>query len=142
MMLKVTVTLKDVGISELDPGRFQAVLDPDSCRRFLDRLAQAAERLDGRRLWQVNSTEQGGGVAEMLHFLLGYLTGAGIDARWVVMEGNDEFVAMASPARGLPRRRVPIRYRLAAGMANQTTWRSSSRGSAQSQYSGATSTRM
>jgi trehalose synthase len=85
------VPLKDVEVSSLDPGRFEAVLDPDSCRRFLDRLAKAAERLAGRRLWQVNSTEQGGGVAEMLHFLLGYLAGAGIDTRWVVIEGNQEF---------------------------------------------------
>jgi trehalose synthase len=67
------------------------VLDPDDCRRFLGRLELAAERLAGRRLWQVNSTEQGGGVAEMLHFLLGYLTSAGIDTRWVVIEGNQEF---------------------------------------------------
>jgi trehalose synthase len=85
------VPLKDVEVSSLDPGRFEAVLDPDSCRRFLDRLAKAADRLAGRRLWQVSSTEQGGGVAEMLHFLLGYLTGAGIDTRWVVIEGNQEF---------------------------------------------------
>jgi trehalose synthase len=85
------VTLKDVGIARLDPGRFQAVLDPEDCRRLLGRLARAAERLAGRRLWQVNSTEQGGGVAEMLHFLLGYLAGAGIDTRWVVIEGNQEF---------------------------------------------------
>jgi trehalose synthase len=85
------VPLKDVEVSNLDPGRFEAVLDPNDRRRFLDRLAKAAERLAGRRLWQVNSTEQGGGVAEMLHFLLGYLTGAGIDARWVVIEGNQEF---------------------------------------------------
>jgi trehalose synthase len=88
------VTLKDVEVSSLDPGRFQAVLDPDSCRRFLSRLEVAAERLADRRLWQVNSAEQGGGVAEMLHFLLGYLAGAGIDARWVVLEGNDEFFAV------------------------------------------------
>jgi trehalose synthase len=88
------VTLKDVEVARLDPGRFEAVLDPDDCRRFLDRLAQAADRLAGRRLWQVNSTEQGGGVAEMLHFLLGYLAGAGIDARWVVLEGNQEFFAV------------------------------------------------
>ena len=33
----------------------------------------------------------GGGVAEMLHFLLGYLAVAGIDTRWVVIEGNEEF---------------------------------------------------
>jgi trehalose synthase len=70
------------------------VLDPDDCRRFLGRLEVAAERLGGRRLWHVNSTEQGGGVAEMLHFLLGYLAGAGIDTRWVVLEGNDEFFAV------------------------------------------------
>ncbi|MDQ3885805.1 MAG: hypothetical protein M3308_02010 [Actinomycetota bacterium] len=85
------MALKDVGISRLDPGRFEVVLDRDACRRFLGRLALAAERLAGRRLWQVNSTEQGGGVAEMLPFLLGYLTGAGIDARWLVLEGNPEF---------------------------------------------------
>jgi trehalose synthase len=70
------------------------VLDPDACGCFLGRLEVAAERLAGRRLWQVNSTEQGGGVAEMLHFLLGYLAGAGIDARWVVLEGNEEFFAV------------------------------------------------
>src|SRR5215218_1713963 len=86
--------LKDVGIARLDPGRFQAVLDPEDCRRLLGRLARAAERLAGRRLWQVNSTEQGGGVAEMLHFLVGYLAGAGIDARWVVLEGNQDFFAI------------------------------------------------
>ena len=88
------MTLKDVQIFRLDPERFQAVLDPDDCRRFLDRLELAAERLAGRRLWQVNSTEQGGGVAEMLHFLLGYLTGAGIDAHWLVLEGNQDFFAV------------------------------------------------
>jgi trehalose synthase len=85
------MTLKDVEVTRLDPGRFEAVLDPDSCRRFLGRLELAADRLAGRRLWHVNSTEQGGGVAEMLHFLLGYLAGAGIDTRWVVIEGNEEF---------------------------------------------------
>jgi trehalose synthase len=88
------VTLKRVEVARLDPGRFQAVLDPDACRRFLSRLELAAERLAGRRLWEINSTEQGGGVAEMLHFLLGYLAGAGIDTRWMVLEGNDEFFAV------------------------------------------------
>ena len=88
------MTLKDVEVARLDPGRFQAVLDPEACGRFLGRLEVAAERLGSRRLWQVNSTEQGGGVAEMLHFLVGYLAGAGIDARWVVLEGNEEFFAV------------------------------------------------
>jgi trehalose synthase len=83
--------VKEIDIQALDPGRFDGVLEPEPARRFAHRLDQAADRLAGRRLWQVNSTEAGGGVAEMLHFLLGYLAGAGIDARWVVLEGNEDF---------------------------------------------------
>jgi trehalose synthase len=83
--------VKDVDVPELDPRRFEGVLDPDQCRRFVRRLEQAADQLAGQRLWHVNSTEQGGGVAEMLHFLLGYLAGAGIDTRWAVLEGNEDF---------------------------------------------------
>ena len=103
------MTLKDVEVSRLDPGRFEAVLDPDDCRRFLGRLKLAADRLAGRRLWQVNSTERGGGVAEMLHFLLGYLAAPGIDTRRLVLEGNQDFLpspnasttcSTASPATG------------------------------------------
>jgi trehalose synthase len=83
--------LKDVDVPELDPRRFEGVLGRDECRRFVRRLEQAADRFGGRRLWHVNSTEQGGGVAEMLHFLLGYLSGVGIDTRWAVLEGNEDF---------------------------------------------------
>jgi trehalose synthase len=82
------VTLKDVEVARLDPGRFQAVLDPDDCRRFLGRLKVAAERLAGRRLWQVNSTEQGGGVAEMLHFLLGIQRRADVIVQKSLAEGS------------------------------------------------------
>ena len=83
--------VKEIEVPQLDPGRFGGVLEPEPARRFVHRLGQAADRLAGRRLWHVNSTEEGGGVAEMLHFLLGYLAGAGIDTRWVVLEGNEEF---------------------------------------------------
>ena len=82
---------KDVAVTRLDPRRFDAVLDPAQCGRFLRRLEQAADRLEGRRLWHLNSTEQGGGVAEMLQFLLGYLAGVGIDVRWVVVGGDERF---------------------------------------------------
>ena len=42
----------------------------------------------------VNSTATGGGVAEMLQTLLAYARGAGIDARWLVIEGDPEFFAI------------------------------------------------
>jgi trehalose synthase len=83
--------VKEIGIQQLDPGRFDGVLEPEPARRFAHRLAEAADRLAGRRVWHVNSTEKGGGGAEMLHFLLGYLAGAGIEARWVVLEGTEDF---------------------------------------------------
>jgi trehalose synthase len=83
--------VKEIEIQKLDHGRFDGVLDPEPARRFAHRLEEAADRLAGGRVWHVNSTEQGGGVAEMLHFLLGYLAGAGIEARWVVLEGTEDF---------------------------------------------------
>ena len=42
----------------------------------------------------VNSTARGGGVAEMLRSLIGYVRGAGLDARWIVIDGDEEFFAL------------------------------------------------
>jgi trehalose synthase len=46
---------------------------------------------DGVRIWNINSTAQGGGVAEMLSTLLPYARGAGVDAGWMVISGDDDF---------------------------------------------------
>ena len=45
----------------------------------------------------MNSTEHGGGVAEMLQSILGYLLGAGIETRWLVIDGNQDFFDRFSP---------------------------------------------
>jgi trehalose synthase len=42
----------------------------------------------------VNSTARGGGVAELLQPLVAYARGAGVDARWVVIDGPPEFFAV------------------------------------------------
>jgi trehalose synthase len=39
----------------------------------------------------VSSTASGGGVAEMLRVLIGYIRDAGIDIGWVVISGDAEF---------------------------------------------------
>jgi len=49
------------------------------------------ESLEGRVVWNISSTAQGGGVAEMLHVLVGYTLDAGLDVRWLVMSGDPEF---------------------------------------------------
>ena len=41
------------------------------------------------RAW--DDAAAGGGVAEMLHSLLAYALGAGIDIRWIVISGDPEF---------------------------------------------------
>lgn len=59
-----------------------------SARRLGDRLRR---RLRGRTVWNINSTGKGGGVAEMLAGLLPYARGVGVDARWLVAGGSEEF---------------------------------------------------
>lgn len=72
-----------------------AVFGPLIGSERLARLESAAEAsrvlLGGRTLWNVNSTASGGGVAEMLRVLVAYIRGAGIDARWLVIEGDAWF---------------------------------------------------
>jgi trehalose synthase len=50
--------------------------------------------LAGRRLITINSTPSGGGVAEMLTTVLGYLRGSGLDVNWYVLRGNAPFFAV------------------------------------------------
>jgi trehalose synthase len=45
----------------------------------------------GRIVWNVNTAAHGGGVAEMLQTLLAYGRGAGVDTRWLVLDGDPEF---------------------------------------------------
>ena len=45
-------------------------------------------------VWNVSSTQYGGGVAEMLRLLVGYAEALGVDARWVVVDGDPEFFAI------------------------------------------------
>jgi trehalose synthase len=63
-----------------------------------DRLLAAARRartaLAGRAVWNVNATAHGGGVAEMLQTLLSYGLGAGVDTRWLVLDGDADFFAI------------------------------------------------
>jgi trehalose synthase len=83
--------VREVSISARPIERFESILGRDSLREILAVAEAARERLAGRVVWNVNSTDVGGGVAEMLRPLLGYARGVGIDTRWVVIEGNPDF---------------------------------------------------
>ena len=83
--------LQDVPVTPLDPARLRTVLGPDALGAFEYTLTRGRELLESRTFWNVNSTAQGGGVAEMLRSLIGYTCGAGSDSRWVAITGDPEF---------------------------------------------------
>jgi len=62
------------------------------------KLAGAADlirpALAGHAIWNVNSTAAGGGVAEMLQVLVGYVQDLDISISWLVITGDAEFFAI------------------------------------------------
>jgi trehalose synthase len=48
-----------------------------------------AQRMRGRTIWMVNSTAEGGGVAELLHTHVSLLHQLGFDVRWIVLQSSD-----------------------------------------------------
>src|SRR5512142_303345 len=86
--------LHEVDVQAIDAARLEPLVGVERMARF-ERVAEAAsEALAGSTVLNVNSTGAGGGVAEMLQTLLAYARGAGIDARWLVIEGDPEFFAI------------------------------------------------
>ena len=86
------VTMVDIGEMPLD--RFATVLDPGLLTELEAGILIGRSLFAGRAIWNVNSTARGGGVAEMLATLLAYARGIGVDTRWAVIEGNEQFFAI------------------------------------------------
>jgi len=57
----------------------------------ISQLHQLAEHLQGATVVHVNSTKEGGGVAEILKWLVPLMNDFGLNARWEIIEGNDEY---------------------------------------------------
>ena len=53
-----------------------------------------ARRLQGRRILHINSTHQGGGVAEILCSLVPLMNDVGIEADWRILHGTPDFFAI------------------------------------------------
>lgn len=57
----------------------------------ISQLRQLADRLAGARVVHVNSTRIGGGVAEILHWLIPLMNDLGLDTSWEIVEGHEQF---------------------------------------------------
>ncbi|MGH2747246.1 MAG: glycosyltransferase [Actinomycetota bacterium] len=86
--------LQHVPVGSFDPRRFESVLSAEQFERFEQVIDHSQDLFEGRILFNVNSTAKGGGVAEMLRSLLAYARGSGINARWIVIQGNNDFFAV------------------------------------------------
>jgi trehalose synthase len=86
--------LHEVDVQAIDAARLEPLIGVERMARFEQTAEIARETLAGSSVLNVNSTAAGGGVAEMLQMLLSYARGAGIDARWLVIEGDPDFFAI------------------------------------------------
>jgi trehalose synthase len=57
----------------------------------IEKLCSIAQRLKGLKVLELNSTAQGGGVAEMLYSSIPFLNNLGIEAEWKVINGHKEY---------------------------------------------------
>jgi trehalose synthase len=85
------MTVSEVHVPSLSLERLRGVIDPQAWERLEDGLRRAAELLEGRQVWNVNTTSAGGGVAEMLWSWVGLANGLGIGMRWLTIAGDTEF---------------------------------------------------
>ncbi len=84
-------TIEQIQIAPFPLERFAEVITPEQQAEFDLTVAKGRELLDGRVVWSVNSTQYGGGVAELLRSLVSYARAGGVDARWVVAGAEPDF---------------------------------------------------
>lgn len=79
-------------------------------------LCRKARSLYGKHLLHLNSTYQGGGVAEMLVSLLPLMNDTGLDAGWRILHGHPDFFTITkkfhNALQGDPVNLTPIKKRL------------------------------
>lgn len=86
--------MHEVPVVPRPDARFAELVGTAETERYEQRLARARQALGGGTLWHVNSTAEGGGVAELLRSCLGYLRDGGVETRRLVFDGDDRFFSI------------------------------------------------
>jgi len=74
---------------------YRRALGRERAERMCRTLETLASGLGSARIWNINSTAAGGGVAELLSTLAPVARAVGLDVRWLVIDGDAEFFAIA-----------------------------------------------
>jgi trehalose synthase len=77
-------------LSAIDVSAYQDIIGKDRYKS----LVKLADPLQSKTWANINSTFDGGGVAEMLKSVLPLVKGLGIDCSWHSIEGTDDFFAV------------------------------------------------
>ncbi|MBN2135944.1 MAG: glycosyltransferase [Acidobacteria bacterium] len=67
--------------------RYEDIVNP----HVVKQLRRLAEPLRGKKIVHINSTKEGGGVAEILHKMIPLMNSLGLEASWEIIEGNPDF---------------------------------------------------
>ena len=86
--------MDEVMVRPVSLERLAAILPASRAARLATAAARARATLGDRVVWHINATAHGGGVAEMLQTLLAYGNGAGVENRWLVLDGDPGFFAI------------------------------------------------
>ncbi|MFI9555571.1 glycosyltransferase [Nonomuraea endophytica] len=88
-------TVYEVPLREVPLAPYEEVMGARRVERLRVEAGWVRRMLGGRTVWNINSTAAGGGVAELLHTLGPLARAAGLDVRWLVIDGDAEFYAIA-----------------------------------------------
>jgi trehalose synthase len=83
-----------VDVPRLPVSRLEPVIGPARYGELTRAVGQVRPVLAGHTIWNVNSTAAGGGVAEMLQVLVGYVQDLDISIGWLVITGDAGFFAI------------------------------------------------
>ena len=86
--------MHQVEVGSVPLARLAALLTHQRAALLEEVAARARTNFGDRVVWHVSATAHGGGVAEMLQTLLAYGQGAGIENRWLVLDGDPQFFAI------------------------------------------------
>lgn len=63
-------------------------------KRQMAKLESSAEKLRGKKIYEINSTATGGGVVELLQSQIPLMQGLGLQAEWLVLPPDERFFAI------------------------------------------------
>ena len=86
--------VESVAVARRPVAQLEPVIGAERHARLIRAADEFRDRLGSRTVWNVSSTAVGGGVAEMLQVLLGYVEDLRIPSRWMVITGDAEFFVL------------------------------------------------